>query len=127
MNQEELIKLTKAELAQMVVSLQSQVEDLTEQLKARDAALSGSGEPGWLITTPSPSYSSRTAGVQFHNGRAWIGESNPDAEKLVILLTRSFGYRAQKMTAEDFKKLQPAAAEAADPMLKLVTPKVRGA
>lgn len=100
--------MNKQELEQEVIRLQGIVQELTEQIAARDAALSHSGEDGWLITTTNRGYSGVTAGVEFRGGRGFVPASRPGAEMLVRILTGDFGYRAQRMTAQEFQGMAPA-------------------
>jgi hypothetical protein len=97
---------TKEELELEVQRLTKQVAELESQVSARDALLQGSGEEGWLVTTPNPEYNGNTAGVQFVAGRAFIPKELPNAQSLVLLLATDFHYQASAMAAKDYKALE---------------------
>lgn len=101
MNHDELLKLSKTELVTIIEDQGAQLEELTRQVSAQDAALARSGESGWLLTTKNPRYAGVTAGVEFRGGRAFIGDSRPDAEQLAKMLAADFGYKLERSTARE--------------------------
>lgn len=96
---------TKESLTQRVKDLEGQVRELEEQLAARDALLSGTGEDGWLISCPNPKYNDVTAGVQFKAGRAFIPDRGDESAALVRLLVSDFNYRAEQMSAKEYQAM----------------------
>jgi hypothetical protein len=99
---------TKEELIAENESLRATIKDLEQQLLAKNAVLSSSAEPGWLISCRNTTYSGKSAGIVFVGGRAFIPESRPDAKKIVELLMSDFGYEAKQMTAAEYKALGEA-------------------
>lgn len=121
---------TKEELQTQVDALQAELGELRSQLAARDAALSASGEDGWLLTTKNPAYNGVTAGVEFRSGRGFISDSTPDAERLATQLCNDFGYRRQRLTAKEYRELvqntRPTPAVTEPYYEKLVRPDMIG-
>lgn len=102
---------TKEDLMRQVADLQAQVNELNNQLHARDAMLASTGEEGYLVTSPNPAYTGVTSGVEFKNGRAFVPDSFKDAERIVLRLVNDFGYRAQKMGANEYQSLAQPVVE----------------
>lgn len=97
--------VTKEDLLAEVSRLQQVVTELQEQLAARDALLSGTGQEGFLVTTPNSRYNGFTAGVEFRNGRAFIPGQDEDSEYLARRLSSEFNYAVRRMSAEDYRRL----------------------
>ncbi len=108
---------TKEELEREIERLKEQNRELAEQIHARDAALSHSGEPGWLVTTPSPRYNGVTCGVKFANGRAFVPESVVGAEAAIRELVNDYRYTVKRMTAKEFQELAPVKVTERKPTL----------
>lgn len=103
--------VTKEDLEKKIAELSAINQELQQQLNARDAILSKTGEEGWLVTTPVSTYSGTTLGVPFVNGRAFVLQAQPDSERLVLKLVNDFGYSAKRMSGQDFAALAPVQAQ----------------
>jgi hypothetical protein len=101
---EQYMEQTKATLVEQIMELHRVIEGLAEQLASRNALLTETGEPGWLVTTPVADYSGTLYGVRFESGRAFLPAGHPEAEYLIGEF-RDFGYTVQEMAAKDFKAL----------------------
>lgn len=106
---------TKEELEKEITELKQVIDELQSQISARDAALSQTGEPGWLVTSPNPNYGGLTAGVEFRRGRAFVPKRNEN-HALVMRLVNDFGYTAREMGSADFQKLGKQEQGAPGPM-----------
>jgi len=112
---------TKEELLSEIERLNAQIADLNDQL-AQQAAASRESNSGWMISTPNPEYTGRTAGVYFEKGHAFIPSSRKNAPYLVRLLTNDYGYSASEATGTEkmgpAEKVMSVAAMASMPSLK---------
>lgn len=90
-------------------------EELIGIVQQQNMLLKSSPEArGFAVTTPNGKYSGLTAGIQFHEGQAFISSSMYGEDELHNLLNtlRGFGYEVAEMTAGEFRgeTKQPAAA-----------------
>lgn len=118
---------TKAELEQEIAELRATIEELHEQLSARDAIVAKSAEDGWLVTTPNARYSGVTAGVEFRGGRTFIPKVE-GTESIIRLLQFDFGYKVTPMTSKDFQalKVEAPAPEEKTMLENIMMPHVAG-
>jgi hypothetical protein len=97
---------SKAELEEIIRQQAAKIEELEEQLAAREAVMYQSQETGWLITSPNSRYNGFTAGIEFRNGRGFVPSGKRDAKLIVLRLQYDFGYRVSEITAKDYQALQ---------------------
>jgi hypothetical protein len=97
---------SKAELEEIIKQQAATIEELQEQLAARDAVMYQSQETGWLITSPNSRYNGFTAGIEFRNGRGFVPSGKKDARLIVSHLQYDFGYKVSEITAKDYQILQ---------------------
>jgi hypothetical protein len=99
-------ELSEIELLRRQVAQQNElIQRLTEQNQAQAAAAPGFG--AYLIYSPVPTYSGKTAGVQFRNGLAMLPMVEGSAEKAQVLRDE-FHYR---VVETDDWRTSPVAGE----------------
>jgi hypothetical protein len=85
--------LSEIELLRQQVARQNElIQQLTAQNEAQAKDASGFG--AYVVYTPVPTYSGKTAGIQFRNGMALIPFGEGSAEKARVL-GEEFHYRVQ--------------------------------
>jgi len=94
---------TKEELARKLAEKDEIIADLQHQLDGREAALRGTSEPGWLITTKNTAYVGTVMGVHFENGRGFLPKAVKNARRTMLQLASDFGYDVQEITAKEFE------------------------
>jgi hypothetical protein len=101
--------MNKPELIRLVMACFERIDLLTDQLNARNELLSGTGEEGYLVTSPNKSYNGVSYSLRFTGGRAFVPDGLANA-KHILRECKDAGYTLTRMTAADFRGLTPSGA-----------------
>lgn len=76
------------------------VDELQKQVKELQAKLQANrGMTGWLIKTPNANYNGNTMGFRFRAGKAFVSDTNTDAEAIAKRMAADFGYEVERVDA----------------------------